>query len=123
MGVWGFQVQPIPSSIFTTGPCIPSTSQMLCSFCVITEAARNPAVPSPPPLHISGVSGCQQTGIHSSHHVLRRSPSHPSQMVKARYREEEQFSKGQTEVGEEPWGMHTPPTSPPASTSAHLLIF
>lgn len=66
------------------------------------------------PLCISRVSGCQQTGTPSSHHVLRRSPSHPSQMVKVRYLKEEQFSKGHTVVGEDPWGTGYP------SHQAHL---
>lgn len=108
--MWAFQVQPLNFLHIQNGPTFHRWPPLLSSF------LWSQAPPEKPCLFLClllfsfpGVSGCRQTGTHSSHHVLRRSPSHPSQMVKEMYREEEWFSQGQTEVGEEPWGMGTLP--------------
>ena len=110
-GVWEFQVQPITFSIFRMGPAFHQLATCSAHSCDHRLRQKPRCSLTSSSSHFRS-SGCQQTGTHSSHHVLRRSPSHPSQMVKVRYREEEPFSKGQTEVAEEPWGRGTLPQLP-----------
>lgn len=120
-GAWGFQVQPAPSCTFRT---VASPSHLLCSFCVITDTARHPAVPSPPPsLHFKSFRVPADRGSSLPPGAEKvTSPSLPNGESEAQG--EEQFAKGHSEVGEEPWRpgypSHRAHLSPPLLL---LLIF